>query len=44
LLDAIRQETVWNKPRSTIQEFGGGMTFEVVKQVAVGLIKNQIGI
>lgn len=43
-LDAVRQDNVWSKTRSTIQWVGGGVTFEVVKQMAVGMIKDQIGI
>ncbi len=44
LLESVRDASIWKQTRATIAEQGGGMTFEIVKQMAVGLIKNQIGI
>jgi hypothetical protein len=39
-LDAVRNDTVWNKVKTTVVEKGGGFTLEVLKQLAVQYLKN----
>ena len=44
LLDAIRNDTIWNKTKSSIINKGGAMTFELVKSVAIELTKTAMGL
>lgn len=44
LLDAIRNESIWNKTKSTITSKGGSMTFELIKFVAIELAKTAMGL
>jgi len=41
-LDAIKSESIWKKTKEKIIEKGGAMTFDVVKAVALGLIKTSL--
>lgn len=43
LLDAIRNESIWSKTKSTIIGKGGTMTFDLVKSVAIDLAKTAMG-
>ncbi len=43
-LDAIRDESIWNKTKSTIASKGGSMTFELVMSVAVQIAKQALGL
>lgn len=43
-LDAIRDETTWAKTKKKVSESGVGMTFEVIKAVAVSITKETLGI
>ncbi|MGE4527447.1 MAG: DUF2513 domain-containing protein [Rhodospirillaceae bacterium] len=36
-LDAARDDTVWNKGKAAVAKAGGGLAFEVLKSVLVGL-------
>ena len=36
-LDAVRNESVWNKVKDTAKEKGGGIPFEVLKALAIKL-------
>ena len=40
-LDAVRDETVWEKTKNAATE-GGGFTIDILKQLAVGFLKTQI--
>jgi len=44
LLDAIRNESIWSKTKSSIIDKGGAMTYELVKSVAIDLAKTAMGI
>lgn len=48
LLDAIRNDTVWNRTKESFVSKGLSMTFDLVKSVAISvakeLLKSQIGI
>ncbi len=44
LLDAIRDESIWNKTKSTFSDKGGAMTFELVKEVAISFAKLALGL
>lgn len=37
-LDAIRNDTVWNRAKSELSEKGKGFTFDLLKEVAVQVI------
>lgn len=39
-LDAVRNETVWNRVRKVIQDKGGNASFEVVKELAIQISKS----
>src|SRR5581483_6410499 len=43
-LDAIKNDTVWNRTKRTIAEKGGGATVEIVKALAVTYAKAHFGI
>ena len=43
-LDAIRDESVWSKTKSKIMSKGGSMTFDLVKDVAISIIKSALGL
>lgn len=38
-LDAIRSETIWQKTKKKFVDEGISMTFDLVKSVAIGLVK-----
>ncbi|WP_302297028.1 DUF2513 domain-containing protein [Mitsuokella multacida] len=42
-LDAIRSESIWQETRAKLQQFGGQVSLDVVKQLASALIKQQLG-
>lgn len=42
-LDASRDETIWNKAKKLIQDKGGSLTFEVLKEVLINLTKQAVG-
>lgn len=42
LLDAIRNDTIWTRTKTTLQRGGGAMTLELVKSVAAQLIKSAL--
>ncbi|MCZ6758376.1 MAG: DUF2513 domain-containing protein [Bacteroidetes bacterium] len=44
LLDAIRDESIWDKTKSTISSKGVSMTFELVMSVAAQLAKQALGL
>lgn len=43
-LDAVRSDTVWARTRTLVREKVGTAALEVVKQVAVQVAKNQLGL
>lgn len=43
-LDASRDETMWNKAKKLIQDKGGSLTFEILKEVLVNLAKQAVGV
>lgn len=42
-LDSIRNETMWNKIKATAKSKGVDLSFEVIKQAAVVVIKGLLG-
>jgi predicted transcriptional regulator len=42
-LDAIRNDTVWNKLKQTIQEKGGSIPFTVMQDLSLSLAKSFFG-
>ena len=42
-LDSIRNDTAWNKIKTTAKSKGVDLSFEVIKQVAVVVIKGLLG-
>lgn len=43
-LDAIKNDTVWNKVKKTVTEKGGAIPFELLKVLAVQVAKAAFGI
>jgi len=43
-LDAIRDQGIWSKTKKKVAESGVGLTFELVKTVAVSVAKEALGI
>lgn len=43
-LDTVRDASVWEKTKSTIVSRGGSLSFEVVKALAMGFLKQQLGL
>jgi hypothetical protein len=43
-LDASRNETVWKKTLKTINEKGGGLTFEVIKALLTQYTKEEFNL
>lgn len=43
-LDAIRDDGAWKKIKKKVSESGVGMTFEVIKAVAISSAKDALGI
>ena len=43
-LDAIRPPSVWRKTRDRIDRAGGGFVFAVIKDVAVSLLRQKLGL
>ena len=41
-LDAIRDEGIWQTTKNAVAETGGNATLEIVKTLAVGLLKKKI--
>ncbi|MBT8457123.1 MAG: DUF2513 domain-containing protein [Rhodobacteraceae bacterium] len=41
-LDAIRDEGLWQQTKAVVAESGGNVTVEILKQLAVGLLKKKI--
>lgn len=42
--DACRNETIWKKATSTVKEKTGSVTFDVLKEVLVSLLKHAVGL
>ena len=43
-LDAIRDETVWNKTKGIMKGKGGSITFDVLKALATSVLKGMFGL
>jgi len=43
-LDAIKNDTVWNKVKETVKEKGGAIPFEILKAFALQVAKGIFGI
>ena len=43
-LDAVRNDTVWNKTKDKLASVGGTATVEIITQVASGLMKQMLGL
>jgi uncharacterized protein DUF2513 len=43
-LDAARNETIWKKALAIVKEKGGSVAFSVLKELLMGLAKQQVGI
>jgi hypothetical protein len=43
-LDAVRNDSIWNKTKAMISEKGGAMTFELIKSFAISVAKTALGI
>jgi hypothetical protein len=43
-LESVRNEGVWTETKSTILAKGGTLTFEIVKAVATGIVKQHMGL
>jgi len=41
-LDAVRDEGIWQQAKNVVRETGGSATLEVMKALAVGLMKRKI--
>jgi len=44
LLDAIRDDSTWNRTKQKFKNSGNAMTFELVKEVAISVAKSALGI
>lgn len=42
LLEALRDEGIWQKTKAAVAETGGSATLDIIKQVAIGFIKKQL--
>ena len=38
-LDAIRNDTIWNKTKNVVAERGGAIPFELIKELAIKLAR-----
>ena len=43
-LDAIRNDTVWRKTKEVVAEKGGGLPFDIIKELALKLLSGSIGL
>jgi len=43
-LSAIRDEGIWNKTKTAVAETGGSAGLEIVKAIAMGLVKQKLSI
>ena len=43
-LDAVRNDTIWKKTTAVIKAQGGSMPFEIVKAVAIQLLRVAVGV
>lgn len=43
-LDSIRDDDIWNKTKSKVIEKGGILTFDIVKTVALSVLKSTMGL
>ncbi len=43
-LDAVRNDSMWNKTKEMITDKGGAMTLELIKSFAISLAKTALGI
>ena len=43
-LDAIRNEDVWTKTKTTVEDKVGSVTFEVLKAIAIEIAKGMLGL
>ncbi len=41
-LDAIRNDTIWNRVKATVTEKGGGASVEVMKEIAIQIGKRYL--
>lgn len=39
-LETIRDSTVWNKTKESIKKVSGGVTFDLIKETAISIIKS----
>jgi hypothetical protein len=44
LLDAIRDESVWNKTKAKLKEVGGGVAMAILITLAQELVKTKLGL
>ena len=42
--DAARNDSTWHKATTLVKDKGTGITFDVFKQVLVGIVKNALGL
>ena len=43
-LDAVRNQSIWDKTKEKLQAIGGSATLDIVKSLAVSVLKSQLGI
>ena len=43
-LDAIRNPSIWKSTLNKIESVGGSVTLDIVKSIAVSILKNHLGI
>jgi Hypothetical protein (DUF2513) len=43
-LDAIRNETVWNKTKEIVKEKGVGLAFGIIKDLAIQIARQMVGL
>jgi hypothetical protein len=43
-LDAIRNETVWNKTKEVVKEKGGGLAFGIIRDLAIQIARQMVGL
>ena len=41
-LDAIRDDNIWNNTKKVVAETGGSATLDIIKSLAIGLLKTKI--
>ena len=43
-LDAIRQDTIWNKIKLKMASSGGSLTFSLIQALGIAFLKSQLGL